>query len=243
MATRRSRPDEQEYDLLEQSPIRKAIGDRTLQSVAEKPSFWMTAQVDCTALVLVRGEMKQAAPEVLPTYNDFIIKAVAAILRDNPRFNAWRAEDGLHVLRHVNVGFAVATEQGVMLPTVLDADEKSLTEVATETKSMVEMARKGRLRASLQMGAGFTVSNIGPGDVDAFSAIISPPQTGILSFGAMKPRPVVDGEQVVIRQTMSCTLSIDHAAADGADGAKLLSDVKAKLEDESFLRSLAAGQA
>ena len=238
MATRSPRPDEQEYDLLEQSPIRKAIGSRTLQSMGEKPHFWMTSQVDASALVAAREALKRAAPDVVATYNDFIIKTVAAVLPDNPRFNAWLHEDGLHVLRHVNIGLAVATEQGVMLPTVLDADRKTLAEVAAETKSMVEMARKGRLRASLQMGAGFTISNIGPGDIDNFNAIISPPQTGILAIGAMKPRPVVEGDHVVVRQTMNITLSIDHAAADGSDGAKLISDVKAKLQDENFLRSL-----
>ena len=113
-----------------------------------------------------------------------------------------------------------------------------MTQIATEAKEMVTLARAGKLRASLQMGAGFSISNIGPGEVDAFMAIISPPQTGILAIGALKPRPVVVDGEVVARQTIICTLSIDHAAADGADGGRFLGDIKVKLESSDWLAAL-----
>lgn len=235
MARRRPRPDEQEYTLLEQTAIRQAIGDRTRTSMQEKPQFWMSTQVDATALLETRSRAKESGAEVVPTFNDYIIKAVALTLRDNPRFNAWVAEDGLHVLKHINVGFAVATEQGVLLPTLMDADQKSVGQIAEETGQLIAQARAAKLRASLQMGAGFTVSNIGPTEVDAFNGIISPPQTGILAIGAIKQRPVVVDGQVVARPTMILTLTVEHAAADGADGAKFLGELKAVLEDAEAL--------
>ena len=239
MGSGRSRPDQQEYTLLEQTRIRNAIGDRTRQSINEKPQFWMTVQVDATAMVEVRAALRTAGGEIIPSYNDFILKMVALALPENPRFNAWKAEDGLRLLTRINLGFAVATDQGVMLPTLMDADEKSLAQIAQETRELIDLARRGRLRATLQMGAGFTVSNIGPADVDAFSAIISPPQTGILAIAALAPRPAVVGDQVVSRKTINCTLTVDHSAADGADGAKFLGDLKRRLEDTELLAGLA----
>lgn len=238
MSSRRPRPDQQDFTLLEQTRTRLAIGERTLQSVTQKPHFWMSVEVDATAVVAARTGLKESGAEVVPSYNDFLLKTVALILPDNPRFNSWRVEEGLHVLEHINVGFAVATEQGVLLPTLMDADKKSLAEIAQEARELVDLARTGKLRATLQMGAGFTVSNIGPEAVDAFSGVISPPQTGILAVGAMKQRAVVADGEVVARATMICTLSIDHAAADGADGAKFLGDLQRSIEDPEFLADL-----
>lgn len=231
MSSRRPRPDQQEYTLLEQTPTRKAIGERTLKSVTEKPVFLMQTQVDASALVGARAERRNRGDSPLPSYNDFIIKAVAVALRNHPRFNAWVAEDGLHLLTHINIAFAAATEQGVLMPTVLDADQKTLSEIAAETSEMIALARIGKLRASLQMGAGFSISNIGPSEVDSFSAIISPPQAGILAIGSLKPRPVIVDDKIIARPTLICTLSVDHIAADGADGAKFLSEIKHVLED------------
>jgi pyruvate dehydrogenase E2 component (dihydrolipoamide acetyltransferase) len=237
MSSRRPRPDQQEYTLLEQTATRKAIGERTLRSVLEKPVFWMQTQVDASALVDARTQRRNRGDDPLPSYNDFIIKAVALALRNHPRFNAWVAADGLHLLKHINVGFAVATDQGVLMPTVLDADVKALSAIAAETSDMIRLARAGKLRASLQMGAGFSISNIGPSEVDSFSAIISPPQTGILAVGALKPRPLVVDGQIVARPTLICTLSVDHIAADGADGARFLGEIKSILEDPAQLQA------
>ncbi len=238
MGTRRPRPDEQTYTVLEQTPIRSAIGARTRQSMQEKPHFWMSTEVDATAIITARAGLRAAEAAVVPSLNDYILRTVALVLRENPRFNAWVADDGLHVLDHVNVGFAVATDRGVLMPTLMDADLKPLAQTAVETRELVELARTGKLRASLQMGAGFSISNIGRSEVDAFNAIISPPQTGILAIGAIKSRPLVIAEELVVRKTMICTLSIDHAAADGADGAKLLDDLKHRLESPDSVAGL-----
>ncbi|MEN6641457.1 MAG: 2-oxo acid dehydrogenase subunit E2 [Armatimonadia bacterium] len=225
MTQRRTRPDEQEFELVPHTRTRQAIGDRTRESANETPQFRVHKLVDCTALIAARKALKQSAPPVMPTFNDFLIKLVADVLPKYPRFNAWWSPEGLKLLKHVNVGFATATDQGVLLPTVLDAGNKDLMTIAAETADMVKMARAGKLRATLQMGAGFTISNIGPTGIDAFDAIISPPQTGILAIGSMMPRPVAEGEQVVVRQTMWLSLTVDHRSVDGADGGAFLADL------------------
>lgn len=204
---------------------RQAIGDRTLQSVNETPQFRVHKLVAAEGLLVARKALKARAPQVLPTFNDFLIKLVADTLPRYRRFNAWWSPEGLKLLKDVNIGFATATEQGVLLPTVLKASEKDLLSIAAETAEMVGLARAGRLRATLQMGAGFTISNIGPGGIDAFDAIISPPQTGILAIGSIMPRPVAEGDQVVVRQTMWLSLTVDHRSVDGADGAAFLADL------------------
>jgi pyruvate dehydrogenase E2 component (dihydrolipoamide acetyltransferase) len=194
----------------------------------------MRTLVDMEPLVAFREDLKKSANPV-PTYNDLSIKAAAVGLREYPRFNAWCETDKLKLLDAVNVGFAVSTEQGVLLPTVRDADTKDLEEIASETSEMVELARNGRLRASLQMGAGFTISNLGPIGIDSFAPIISPPQVAILGIGSITPQPmVVDGE-IVARRAAQLTLVIDHRAADGAEGAGFLAALKEIFTDPDRL--------
>ncbi len=226
----RKRPDDIEFELAEHTPIRRAIGDRTLQSVNEIPQFRVQKQVLADELLAFRTRLKEANSGSVPSHNDILIKLVALTLRDFPRLNAWWDPAGLKLLKEINVGFAVATEQGVLLPTVRAADSKSLDEIAAETKEMVELARGGRLRASLQMGAGFTISNIGPVGIDVFDAIISPPQTGILAISSIMPSPVVADGNIVVRNTMWLSLTIDHRSVDGSDGAQFVAAVAGRIE-------------
>ena len=225
--------DELEFETIPLSAIRRAIVERVVESHRSIPVFHMHAQADATALMAAREARKQpGSTATVPTYNDFVIKIVAGALLTHRRFNAWfDPEEGLKIARQVNVGFAVATEHGVLLPTVFDADRKPVEAIAEETRELAGLARDGRLRASLQMGATFTISNVGPGAVDAFNAIISPPQTGILAVGALAPRPVVVGDQIAVRHTLNLTLSVDHRAADGRDGAAFLATVKRGIEE------------
>ena len=232
---RRPRPDQQEYDLEQLSRVRKAIGERTALSFSTKPHFSTTVLVDATAMVELRGKLKAEGLSPLPTYNDILIKVCADVLGRHRRLNAWLDEEGLKILRHINVAFATATEQGVLLPVVLDADKKSLQEVAAETREMVEMARAGRLRASLQMGGGFLLSNIGPGRVEWFTAIISPPMVAVLSVGSMAQRPMVVENNIVARQSFYATLTVDHQAIDGADSATFLEDFVRVVESGELL--------
>jgi len=234
---------EPEYDLVEIPPVRKAIGDRVSLSRTEKPTFDMLIEVRADAIVAAREQYKaEAGDRVLPTYNDIIIKAVGDLLVTHRRLNAWIDAEGVKMLKPVNVGFAAATPQGVVLPTVFEVDKKTVWDVAPKTKEMVDLARNGKLRASLQMGAGFTVSNIGPVGVDAFSAIISPPQVAILTVGSMVLRPVVDrgrewkpGQpatdcRIVAAPTVNMVLTVDHRAIDGAEAAPFLKDLRDRLE-------------
>lgn len=227
----RKRPDDIEFDLAEHTPIRRAIGDRTLQSVNEIPQFRVQKQVVADGLQAFRTQLKAGGDGHVPSHNDILIKLVALTLRDFPRLNAWWDPTGLKLLKEINVGFAVATDQGVLLPTVRAADTKSLEEIAAETREMVDLARIGRLRAGLQMGAGFTISNIGPVGIDVFDAIISPPQTGILAIGSIMPSPVVVDGEVQVRDTMWLSLTIDHRSVDGSEGARFVAAVAARIED------------
>jgi pyruvate dehydrogenase E2 component (dihydrolipoamide acetyltransferase) len=181
-----------------------------------------------SAVAAIDGGTGQAAGDLLVTYR---------------RLNAWIDAEGVKMLKPVNVGFAAATPQGVVLPTVFEVDKKTVWDVAPETKEMVDLARNGKLRASLQMGAGFTVSNIGPVGVDAFSAIISPPQVAILTVGSMVLRPVVErgrewkpGQpttdwRIVAAPTVNMVLTVDHRAIDGAEAAPFLKDLRDRLEN------------
>lgn len=234
---------EPEYDLVEISPQRRAIGDRVSTSRREKPTFDMLIEVRADAMVAAREQYKsEAGQRVVPTYNDIVIKAVGDLLVNHRALNAWVDEVGIKLLKPINVGFAAATPQGVVLPTVFEVNNKSVWDIASETRDMVELARNGKLRASLQMGAGFTVSNIGPVGVDAFSAIISPPQVAILTVGSMALRPVVEGgrewkpgepyeqHRIVALPTLNMVLTVDHRAIDGAEAAPFLKDLRASLE-------------
>jgi pyruvate dehydrogenase E2 component (dihydrolipoamide acetyltransferase) len=216
---------EESFTVEEHTRVRKAIGDRTLMSVNEIPQFHMRTLVDMEPLVSFREGLKETADPV-PTYNDLSIKAVAVGLKQFPRFNAWCEPDQLKLLDAINIGFAVSTDQGVLLPTVRDADSKSLEEIAEETGEMVELARNGRLRASLQMGAGFTISNLGPIGIDSFAPIISPPQVAILGIGSITPQPLVVEGEIEARRAAYLTLVMDHRAADGAEGAQFLAALK-----------------
>jgi pyruvate dehydrogenase E2 component (dihydrolipoamide acetyltransferase) len=212
---------EESFTIEEHTRVRKAIGERTLTSVNTIPQFHLRTLVDMEPLVALRERLKQTADPV-PTYNDLIIKAVALTLRAHPRLNAWCDDEKLMLLDDVNVGFAVGTPAGVLLPTVRAADRKALVEIAAETREMVELARVGRLRASLQMGAGFTISNLGPVGIDSFAPIISPPQVGILGVGSFKPQPMVIEGAIVARTAAQYSLVVDHRAIDGAEGAVFL---------------------
>lgn len=230
--------EEWEYELVPHTRIRQAIGERTRHSVNEQPQFRMHKLVEATALVTARQALKDQGVQPLPTYNDYLIKIVATLLPTYRRFNALWAPEGLKLLKNINIAFATATEQGVLLPTVKDADKKNLQAIAQETAELVALARQGKLRASLQQGAGFTISNIGPVGIDAFDAIISPPQTAILAVGSIMPRPIAAGENVVVRPTMWLSLTLDHRSVDGADGAAFLTDLAAALGNAELLQSL-----
>lgn len=233
-----AKPWEPDFEIIEPSPIRRAIGERTQTSFRDIPQFDVTRQINATALVAARSALKAAGADPLPSYNDYLIKLSALALRDLPMLNTWYEDNAIKALKPVNVGFACDTDEGILMPTVFDADTRPLAEIAADTKDLIAAARAGRLRASLQKGAGFSLTNIGPTGVDFFNGIISPPQTAILAIGALAQRPVVSGSQVTVAPTLYLTISLDHRVHDGRNGAAFLAAVAERMGDEETLRGL-----
>jgi pyruvate dehydrogenase E2 component (dihydrolipoamide acetyltransferase) len=239
------KPWEPEFDSLELTPRRRAIGERTQASFRDIPQFSVTRQVRADALVAARAARKEAGAEplgagaaLLPSYNDYLIKLAALALRELPLLNTWYEDGVIKQLRPVNVGFVCDTEEGILLPTVFDADRKTLAEIAADTRELIAAARAGKLRASLQKGAGFSLTNLGPSGADFFNGIISPPQTAILAVGGLAERPVVEDGRVVVAPTLYLTVSLDHRVHDGKQGAAFLAALAERLEEGELLGGL-----
>jgi len=221
------------FEIIPHSRTRLAIGDRVSRSRREIPHFDLFAQTDVGPLVDYRNRRKESGDGFVPTFNDLFIYIIARLMPDFPILNAWYEEEGLKVFKPVHLGFAVQTDQGVLLPTLFDANQKPLRQIGEEARELTELARGGRLRASFQQWAGFTISNVGPRDIDLFNAIISPPQTAILAIGPIAKRPLVAGDAIVARPTVWLVLTVDHRIVDGAVGADFLSAVKQRIESWS----------
>jgi pyruvate dehydrogenase E2 component (dihydrolipoamide acetyltransferase) len=214
------------------------------ESRATIPDFITQMDVDMQECVKLRTELKGltqretvpgAGAQQPPTYNDMILKACALALREHPRANASYRDGRLLLHSRVNVGVAVAARDALIVPTVFDADEKSLGEIARETRALSEKVRAGTITPPELGGGTFTVSNLGMYGVKSFSAIINPPQVAILSVGALEPRAVARDGELVIRDTMTLTLACDHRVLYGADAALLLARVRELLQAPSAL--------
>ena len=215
----------------------QAIARRTQVTMAEAPHFYLSVQIDMTKASALRRELNVAgAPKARVSLNDVIIKACAMALQHHPVFNSTFEGDHLKVHPHVNVGVAVALPEGLIAPAILGCEDKSIAQIASDAKDLVERARGGVLRQDEYTGT-FTVSNLGMFGVDAFTAIVVAPQVAVLAVGAVRPAPVVVGGEVVVRQMMTATLSTDHRAAHGAEAAQFAAEVKRLLEDPSQLES------
>jgi pyruvate dehydrogenase E2 component (dihydrolipoamide acetyltransferase) len=201
-----------------------------VESATTIPSFSVSADVDMTLI----GELRRGAREErddAPSLNDFVVKAAAQTLHDLPRFNASYVDGKVARYARVNVGIAVATEDALLVPVVLDADRKSLTEIAADTRRLADAARRRALTPDDLHNGTFTVSNLGMFGVRSFQAIIDPPQAAILAVGGIRRAPV-EGEEgaVVFRDLMTVTLSCDHRVVYGADGAQFLTRLRDLLE-------------
>lgn len=216
------------------SQMRKTIARRLQQSMQTVPHFYVTMVIDTTRL----GEMRESLNEyaaglpqpVKVSYNDLVVKAVAMSLTRMPEVNVSFDGEQLLLKKHVNIGVAVALEQGLIVPVVRDADKRTVLDIAQETRRLTEAARTGKLKPEEFQGGTFSVSNLGMFGVDEFTAIINPPESAILAVGAIVPTPVVRNGQVVVRDLMKVTLSVDHRALDGAVAARFLQELKRLLE-------------
>ncbi len=215
--------------------MRRTIAKRLSQSMQTAPHFYVTTVIDTSKLAELRKQInefvaKDKAP-IKVSYNDLIVKAVARTLAQMPEVNVSFAEDRLLQKKQVNVGVAVALEQGLIVPVVRNADQRGILDLARETRRLADAARQSKLRPEDFSGGTFTVSNLGMFDVESFTAVINPPESAILAIGSITPTPAVIDGQVVVRDRMKVTLSSDHRAIDGAIAARFLQEVKRLLEE------------
>jgi pyruvate dehydrogenase E2 component (dihydrolipoyllysine-residue acetyltransferase) len=224
-----------ETTVVELTRTQQTIARRMAESKATIPDFALQIEIDMEACVDLRTELKRLSPGAAPTYNDMVVKACALALREYPRANGSYRDGKLQLHSRVNVGIAVASDDALVVPTVFDADLKSLGEIARETRSLAERVRASTITPPELGGGTFTVSNLGMYGIRSFTAIVNPPQAGILSVGALAPRPVAHDGQVVARHTLSTTLACDHRILYGADAARFLARIRELLEEPAAL--------
>ncbi len=213
------------------TPMRQAIARRMVESKQTVPHFYITMDVDMAAAMALRGQLNGLVPESEKiSVNDFIVKAAAIALRQFPNINASFAGNEIHIQDQVNIGMAVARENGLITAVLRDCDKKPLAQIAREARDLVARTREGRMKPDDMMGATFTISNLGMFDVDDFSAIITLPQAAALAVGSVKQQPVVRDGQLAVGTRMKMTISADHRVTDGAEAARFLQAVKAVLE-------------
>ena len=221
--------------ILELTRAQRAVARRMAESKATIPDFTLQADVDMEECVELRTELKRLSPDEAPTYNDMVVKACAIALREYPRANGSYRDGQLQLHSRVNVGVAVAAEDALTVPTVFDADEKSLGEIARETRALAERVRAATITPPELGGGTFSVSNLGMYGIASFTAIINPPQAAILSVGSLEPRAVVRGGALLARHTMTLTLACDHRILYGADAARFLARVRELLQAPAAL--------
>ncbi len=233
---------------VELSRTQQTIARRMAESKATIPDFSIQAEVDMEECVTLRAELKRLAHTQLagsagpdqeqgstPTYNDMVVKACALALREHPRANGSYRDGRLQLHSRINVGVAVAAQDALVVPTVFDADEKSLGEIARETRRLAARVRDATITPPELGGGTFTVSNLGMYGVRSFTAIVNPPQAAILSVGSLEPRAVVREGAVLVRHTMTLTLVCDHRILYGSDAAQLLARIRELLQTPSAL--------
>lgn len=218
-------------EVVPMSRMRQAIARNMAASKREAPHYYLTLDVDMTEAQRVRNEINAFVDEAdRVTVNDLVVKAVARALEAHPIFNAWFVDGEIRRHAVINVCIAIALEDGLIAPALLDVASKSLGQIARESRSLAERARQGGLRSEELTSGTFTVTNLGAYGVETLIGIIQPPQTAILGVGAIMPKPVVRDGEVVIRDVMKLALSADHRVTDGAQGARFLTDIARFLE-------------
>jgi len=218
--------------------VGRLMAERTTQSWTSVPHFFVTREADATALTKAR-EQWNSVPErqTRATHTDLLVAAVSRVLKKHPRINASWAGDNIRLNPEVNISIAIAVEGGVVATVIHNADGCGVAQIASQRNDLGEKAKANRLRPSDVSGATFTISNLGMFQVDAFSAIINPPQVAILAVGAIKDRVIAVDGRPEVRPMMTLTLSCDHRVVDGARAASFLNDLVEKLrEPEKWLR-------
>jgi pyruvate dehydrogenase E2 component (dihydrolipoamide acetyltransferase) len=212
------------------SQMRKTIARRLAESKFTAPHFYLTMEINMDKAVEARKSINEISP-VKISFNDMVIKATAAAIRQNPDVNVSWLGDKMRKNHHIHIGVAVAVKDGLLVPVVRFADNKSLSHIAVEVKELAQKAHDKKLQPSEWEGSTFSISNLGMFGIEDFTAIINPPDACILAVGAIKETAIVKNGQVVPGNVMKVTLSCDHRAVDGAVGSAFLKTLKGLLED------------
>ena len=212
------------------SQMRKTIAKRLLQSKNEHPHFYLTMDVNMDKAVALRTEMNALLPAKV-SFNDFVIKASALALRQNPAVNSSWLGDTIRLYSHIHIGMAVAVEDGLLVPVIKFADNKSISDLSAEAKVWGQKAKTKKLLPPDMEGSTFTISNLGMFGIDEFTAIINEPNACILAVGGIRQTPIVVNGEIKVGNMMKLTLSSDHRVVDGAVGAKFMQTLKQLLEE------------
>jgi pyruvate dehydrogenase E2 component (dihydrolipoamide acetyltransferase) len=222
------------FDEVTVTQMRKTIARRLSESKFTAPHFYLTMDIDMDEVVKARESVNQIAA-VKISFNDFVVKAAAAALRQHPAVNSSWLGDRIRTNHHINIGIAVAVDEGLLVPVVRFADSKTLSQIATEVKDYAKKAKEKKLQPQDWEGNTFTISNLGMYNIEEFTAIINPPDACILAVGAIKQIPVVKNGSIQPGNVMKVTLSCDHRVVDGVVGSKFLNTFKALLENPVIL--------
>lgn len=218
------------YQDVRVSQMRKTIARRLAESKFSAPHFYLTMEVVMDKAMAARSSMNEFSP-VKISFNDLVVKAAAMALRQHPAINASWMGDFIRYNQYIHIGVAVAVDEGLLVPVLRFADNKSLSQIATETKDLAQKAQNKKLAPADMQGNTFTISNLGMFDIDEFTAIINPPDACILAVGKINAVPAVVNNEIKVVNKMKITLSCDHRVVDGATGAKFLQTLKGLLED------------
>ncbi len=217
----------------ELSKLQSTVARRMSESKATAPHFYLEAEVDMSRLVEARAEIRAGAKDgdVVPSFNDMVVKACALALREHPRANGAYRDGRFELYSRVNVGVAVAARDALVVPTIFDADQKNLRQIAADSRTLAQRVREEQITPPELSGATFTVSNLGMFGIDSFAAVINPPQAAILAVGAIGERPVVRDGQTTTAHLMRVNLACDHRILYGAPAAEFLARIRALLEE------------
>jgi pyruvate dehydrogenase E2 component (dihydrolipoamide acetyltransferase) len=222
---------EGDYKDVPLTQIRKTIARRLSESNGPIPTFFLTAEFDATRAAELRTQLAEMGDQYKASFNDIVIKAVALALAEHPEVNAHWLGDTIRKFNRVHVAMAVAVEDGLITPVLFDADRMTLWEISEKARDLAKRARDRKLQPDEYTGSTFSVSNLGMFGIDQFTAIINPPEAGILAIGGVEEKPTVVDGQLEVRSRMRVTMSCDHRVIDGATGAKFLQTVRNYIEN------------
>jgi pyruvate dehydrogenase E2 component (dihydrolipoamide acetyltransferase) len=235
-AVRASQPFTGETEVVPLNRMRQTIARRMVQSKTQQPHYYLTLDIDMTDALAFRKQVNASLDEGdQVTINDLVVKAVALALERHPKFNGEYSDEGLKLHKQINIDIAVALDEGLIAPAIIDAGNKSLGRIAREARDLIARARSGHLRADEYSAGTFSITNLGNFGVETLIGIIKPPHAAILGVGSVMPQPVVREGEIVVRQVMKVALSADHRVSDGAEGARFIKEIQRFLENPVLL--------